>query len=319
MSRPSPTESATTYDPYTAKKGNDNNIYINIPDRNNTPRWLKLANIIDEKPNFNMKLLDQIYREITKKPTVFEFLDNLKIDTILTMSDYTAVNTIKQFKRGTYYIYYYNENLIASKKKLSLNNFLNTAIRTTDEVDTRHLCFRDLAPILTYAKFATNTLTSKQIKFKKKPNSKFIKSYIHKPYISGNRIVATYIQDMFPLPNTPGVTKHKKLPVHTVTCQDLSLKYDQILNKYLSSKDLEALNDQFLTEVYDCNNKKTEPLIIYVDALYDNTHHIACLEANNDDYTIQLNTIYTYMISDIQTLVEEEESINLRDAVERWL
>src|SRR5205809_1653550 len=111
MSRPSPPESANKFDSFTIKKGTDNNIWINVPDKNKINKWhkfcevlLKDSKIISIKLNF--KLIHYIFGIIAKKHT-FKYLGELNIIKNIELGD-SIYFLFKNYGSVKYYIYRYN-------------------------------------------------------------------------------------------------------------------------------------------------------------------------------------------------------------------
>jgi len=69
--RPSPTESATIFREYTMKKGNDKNIWINIPDKNNIKKWVQVCGVDKGKiESINLKVFGVLSKKYKKMQKV---------------------------------------------------------------------------------------------------------------------------------------------------------------------------------------------------------------------------------------------------------
>ena len=116
MVRLSPEESATSFKEFTIKKGNDNNVWINIKDKNKVLKW-KLLGIIT--PHKNIKLNLDLATTLLKKNN-FYLIDTIEVTESLTVGDTVEINCAEYgFKKGKYYIYRLNDSILASKKKIS--------------------------------------------------------------------------------------------------------------------------------------------------------------------------------------------------------
>lgn len=117
MSRPSPSESATKYDEYTIKQGNDGDMWITMEGKSGIMRWVKICTIKNKKINeINMKIISKICE--CNANTLFKLLGKINVCGKLTMGD-SLLYTTDDFNDGNYYIYTYCHSLIASKTKLT--------------------------------------------------------------------------------------------------------------------------------------------------------------------------------------------------------
>jgi hypothetical protein len=126
---------------YTIKKGNDNNVYMDN----------KLL-FETSTSTLNLGLLHHVYAQI--KQPVFEFLGVLPVTDALAIGD-SVVSPLLQFGPNEYYIYKYNQGLVASVDKLNNLEDLLTNYVTKDRsvtVDYGVFCFRDIAPVKRYSK-----------------------------------------------------------------------------------------------------------------------------------------------------------------------
>lgn len=129
MSRQSPTDSATDYDMYTMSKGNDGNIWCNMPVAGSL-RWIKICTLGSDHTDLNLKLFDQI---ITRNK-IFKYIGEMPISKCLGVGD-SMTYPLTEFDAKKYHIYEYNECLIASEKKISQNTIC----------DEKYEFYRDVA------------------------------------------------------------------------------------------------------------------------------------------------------------------------------
>ena len=166
MSRPSPTVSATSVDPYSLGLGNDNNIWCNMKSGSSF-RWVKICsqrNNGSVLTNINLKLIYEIQHSIKKKKQIsFSLIGTLPISDCLAFGD-TVPTKLSKFNHKKYFIYRYDTNLIASPKSLSSLNSLfkekfYTSTKYSVPVDTGSFVFYDYKIIKNY-----NKLLKKQSK-----------------------------------------------------------------------------------------------------------------------------------------------------------
>ena len=125
-SRPSPSESATLFKIGTIKKGNDGNMWIIKETVNGIKKWIKYT-----EPN-------KPYIKTDKKKNIIEFqfpfvrtikkIGQMKIESNIVVGEfsYSPPNGFMQYKKGTYFVYKIDDNLVLSKSNLTKKNILDT-------------------------------------------------------------------------------------------------------------------------------------------------------------------------------------------------
>ena len=314
MSRNSPTDSATMFDSYTIKKGNDGNIYINIPNKNNVNKWIKICDIKIIKNNdnksrtqyekiYNFKLLHHIYGKINSH--VFGFISELYVEDSLTIGDSIIYDVSpKYFKKGNYFIYRFDQNLIASKKKLVLNKFIKKPLKEIGSVSVDYgvFVFRDKAPINRFSPFITNLVDiiykrAKLLNIKiNYPNKKY------KPY-------PKYPFDIYEFPVSDVSKEIKSLSAEVITCNYFDIKHSyyhfahdkQIkLNKFFNKDELFEINESFLSNVFNCNDD--EPVMVMASNYFGDGSFPVLSDLNNS-VVMQCGLIYNNFISRIDDVI----------------
>lgn len=119
MSRPSPSESATNFKTGTIKKGNDKNMWIVTENINNVKRW----KLYDKKKINN----DDKIEQFKISPNVIKKKGYLNIESRVVVGEYnySPSNGFSKFKKGLYYVYKIDDNLVLSKIKINKSFFKN--------------------------------------------------------------------------------------------------------------------------------------------------------------------------------------------------
>ena len=167
MSRLSPLEKPTNYDMYTMCKGNDGNIWCNMP-VNGLLRWCKICTLGSDHTDLNLKLFDKI---ITRNK-IFKYIGEIPISKCLGIGD-SMTYPLTEFNAKKYYIYEYNECLIASEKKISRNIILDEIYEFYRDVavDIGSFVYYDIGAVERFGQYICNTL--KNLIQMTKNNTKF--------------------------------------------------------------------------------------------------------------------------------------------------
>lgn len=154
MSRQSPTDSATDYDMYTMSKGNDGNIWCNMPVAGSL-RWIKICTLGSDHTDLNLKLFDQI---ITRNK-IFKYIGEMPISKCLGVGD-SMTYPLTEFDAKKYHIYEYNECLIASEKKISQNTICDEKYEFYRDVavDGGSFVYYDMGSVERFGQYIINTL-----------------------------------------------------------------------------------------------------------------------------------------------------------------
>jgi len=175
-SRPSPSESATLFKVGTIKKGNDGNMWIIKETVNGIKKWIKYT-----EPN-------KPYIKTDKKKNIIEFqfpfvrtikkIGQMKIESNIVAGEffYSPPNGFTQYKKGTYFVYKIDDNLVLSKSNLTKKNILDTTwsyTGTSVGVDGGTFGFWDLK----YVK-ALNNFDRKKTKINSMRQIPYLDSYI---------------------------------------------------------------------------------------------------------------------------------------------
>lgn len=303
LKRKSPTESATDYKPYTIKKGNDKSIYITIPNKNKVNRWME---IYDVKSNvYNFKLMHSIYNQIHRP--MFKFIAKIIVEDNLTIGD-SIVYELKNegFGKGQYYIYRYNQCLIASKRKLSLSNLLNKKMKNVGNVTVDYgvFCFRDMKPIIKFRNFITDLI---KIIYKRANEIGKKISYPNKNYKPD--VSDKYYE--FPM-GGKGVIQLKKLKTEIVTSEYFTVENSWWhsrndkqwkLKKYFNKDEIEEINSQFKKEVFGDDNNK---VIMIIASNYFGDGSFPILSDNNG-IIMQCGLIFNNFITRIEHIVNDKQ------------
>lgn len=145
MSRPSPTASATEYEEFTMHKGNDKNIWCNV-NVSNSLRWVKICSIeMNNITDINLKLFDKII----KRNKMFKYIGELPITKCLAIGDSMTFPMV-EYNAKKYYIYRYNQCMVASEKKIASLNKLHSnrfKCKTNVAVDAGTFAFYDIGAV----------------------------------------------------------------------------------------------------------------------------------------------------------------------------
>lgn len=154
MSRQSPTTSATEYDMYTMCKGNDGNIWCNVPVANSL-RWIKICSIERGHSFFNLKIFDKII----VKNKIFMHIGELPITKYLAIGD-SMTYPLTDFNAKKYHIYEYNECLVASEKKITQQTIRDETYEFYRDigVDMGTFAYYDMGAVERYEMYIINTL-----------------------------------------------------------------------------------------------------------------------------------------------------------------
>lgn len=145
-SRPSPSESATLFKSGTIKKGNDGNMWIIKETLNGIKKWIKYNEpkklYIKTKKNLIIEFQLPSIRSIKK-------IGQLKIESNVVVGElfFGPQNGFTRYKKGIYYVYRVDDNLVLSKSNLTSKNILDkiwTYTGTSVGVDGGTFGFWDL-------------------------------------------------------------------------------------------------------------------------------------------------------------------------------
>lgn len=155
-----PEESATDFEEFTIKRGNDKNIWVNISDKNSLLKWRKLCDLM---PNGYFKLNFNLIQAIAEKISTFSSfvkIGQLDVSTKLVIGD-SVINEVEGFGKGVYNIYNFCRSAIATKKKNLTTQLLSHMVfKDTGNVgvDLGVFMYRDLGTLFELSNFATNVL-----------------------------------------------------------------------------------------------------------------------------------------------------------------
>lgn len=157
--RPSPSESATLFKIGTIKKGNDGNSWIISETANGIRRWKKHT----DSNKTHVKIENDIITEFC----LTSIKSIAKIGKLMTESnvvagefDFGPINGFPKFKKGTYYIYNVDDNLVLSKINLDKKQMVNTVWHYTGisvGVDSGSFGFWDLKYLKALTEFDMKT------------------------------------------------------------------------------------------------------------------------------------------------------------------
>ncbi len=152
--RPSPSESATLFKIGTIKKGNDNNLWIISENKNGVKHWKK------HTVNKSTTVIKNDIIVEFKLNTIgsFKKVGRLPIESNVVVGefDYEPSNGFPKFKKGTYYIYRVDDNLVLSSVDITRKNILDTLWKDTGNavgVDGGTFGFWDVKFLKALAKF----------------------------------------------------------------------------------------------------------------------------------------------------------------------
>ncbi len=160
--RPSPSESATLFKIGTIKKGNDNNMWIIAENKNGVKHWKKHTNT---KESFTKIKNDVIVEFKLNTVSSFTKIGKLPIESNVVIGEYNYApnNGFTKFKKGTYYIYKVDDDLVLSNANVTKNNVADTLWKDTGEsvgVDGGMFGFWDLKYLKALSKFNKSKFTN---------------------------------------------------------------------------------------------------------------------------------------------------------------
>ena len=122
--RPSPSESATLFKTGTIKLGNDNNKWIIVENAAGVKRWRK---VVKNETSSTVDKNGLLIKFKLPGPKSLKGVGILDIELVVVIGEYNYIpdNGFTKFKKGKYYIYKLDDNLILSKKEFNKKDFAN--------------------------------------------------------------------------------------------------------------------------------------------------------------------------------------------------
>ena len=322
--RSSPSDSAQKYKQFTIKKGNDNNIWINIENKNKVKQWKKLCdNDKNKLMNINLNYIHKIFLTNKNNKKYFYELDILKVKNQLLIGD-SIYYPVQGFKKGNYYIYRYLGCLIASKKQINLNELLNYKYNEfmTVSVDYGIFTYHDSYYILKHIEyeinFYQNLLKENKSKLIKKEDShlKTKINIIKKNYKQITNEMNKYSNYSIGASDTINYYTNN-LDDTIINCNDYKfIDYKQMIpnNKKLLKKlkiNEENINNDYKKNVLNCSSNN----VIYIagsNYIGDGSYSVLINDKNN--LIIQVGGYLTEIIAEIFYIIyNEKEYLTLTD------